>query len=176
MVVEERYPIGEFDFGYVPPREKFGNYIASIEALPEALEKVVSGLDEAQLDTPYRVGGWNIRQVVHHLADSHINAVMRFKLALTEETPAIKPYYEARWAELADGKTGPLAPSLNLLQGLHSRWVLLLNSMSSDDFKRSFHHPENGLTISLATSLACYAWHGQHHLAHIERLKKRNGW
>jgi hypothetical protein len=136
----------------------------------------VAGLDQEQLDTPYRPGGWTVRQVVHHIGDSHINSIVRFKLALTEETPTIRPYDEALWAELPDSRTAPVDPSLALIDTLHARWVLLLRSMSEQDFERRFHHPEHDRTFTLARTLAMYAWHGQHHIAHITRLRERMGW
>jgi hypothetical protein len=143
--------------------------------LPANLRTAVSGLTNSQLDTPYRDGGWNLRQVVHHLADSHANSYVRFKLSLTEEWPTIKPYDEAAWAELAYSRTLPVEPSLEMIAGLHTRWVALLQSLSEHDFQRGFNHPERG-RMTLATNLALYAWHSHHHTAHISALRARNGW
>ena len=130
----------------------------------------MAGLSEQQLDTPYRPGGWTARQVVHHLADSHMNSCVRFRLALTEDSPTIKPYDEVSWASLPDASTMPVEPSLILLEGLHSRWVRLLESMSETDFLREFHHPESGV-VRLEQNLAHYAWHGKHHVAHINSVR-----
>ena len=132
-------------------------------------------MNEAQLDTPYRDGGWTVRQVVHHVPDSHMNAYMRFRLALTEHEPVIKPYDEAAWAELVDGKTAPPEISLALLDALHDRWVRLLRSMTDADFQKQFRHPELGV-VPLEKNLALYAWHGKHHVAHITRLRERMQW
>lgn len=137
---------------------------------PARLRAAVSGLSEPQLDTPYRPGGWTVRQVVHHLPDSHINSYVRFKLALTEDTPTIKPYDEALWAKLPDAVATPIETSLRLMEGLHGRWVGLLESMSDTDFSRAFRHPEIGM-VRLDQNLALYAWHGKHHVAHINSLR-----
>jgi hypothetical protein len=136
----------------------------------------VAGLADTQLDTPYRTGGWTVRQVLHHVPDSHINAYTRFKLALTEADPPIKPYQEARWAELSDGRTAPVALSLDLLEALHRRWVLVLDGLAADDWSRSYLHPNQGRRITLDEGLALYAWHGEHHAAHITSLRRRMGW
>ena len=171
-----RYPVGRFQFdGDISPRAR-NQRIDEIAAAPAHLRSAVEGLSPAQLDTPYRPGGWTVRQVVHHVPDSHLNAYTRIKLALTEDEPTIKPYEEARWAELADGRTGPVEPSLTLLQVLHHRWVLLLRSLGPDDFRRRFRHPEHGRLIELDESVAMYAWHGRHHVAHIASLRRRMGW
>lgn len=171
-----RYPVGRF----VPPdgwtAEQIAGWRADVAAVPAAINAAVQGLTDAQLDTPYRDGGWTIRQVVHHLVDSHLNAFCRFKLALTEDLPTIKPYREAAWAELADGKSGPVASSLSMLDGLHARWARLLDSMSEHDFHCEFVHPEHGVSFTLGRTLAMYAWHGRHHAAHITSLRLRNGW
>ena len=135
----------------------------------------MSGLSDAQLDTPYRDRGWTVRQLVHHVADSHVNSVVRFKLALTEDWPTIKPYDEKAWAELPDSKTLPIDGSLVLIEALHARWVALLESMSEPDFARGIKHPERGPS-DLALTLALYAWHSQHHTAHITALRERMGW
>jgi uncharacterized damage-inducible protein DinB len=134
----------------------------------------IEGLSEQQLETPYRDGGWTVRQVVHHVADSHVNSYVRFKLAMTEEEPTIKPYMEDRWAELADSKS-PVEVSLSLLDSLHKRWNLLLRSFQSSDWQRTFRHPEMGL-LTLDQTLALYSWHGRHHVAHITTLRDRMGW
>lgn len=171
-----RYPIGKFQ-----PPSKFTpklieKYISDIEEFPSTLRGEVESLSDNQLNTPYRPGGWSVRQVVHHCADSHMNSMVRFKLALTEDKPAIKPYFEARWAELADSNSMPVGPALDFLDGLHARWVFLLRSLGENDFKKTFIHPEQGRDIRLDVNLALYAWHGKHHLAHITSLKKKKGW
>jgi uncharacterized damage-inducible protein DinB len=173
---DPRYPIGPF---VVPPSLSPAERAAAIEQIawaPAALRRAVQGLDEARLATPYRDGGWTVRQVVHHVPDSHVNAYVRFKLALTEERPTIKPYDQARWAELADVTAVPVDVSLSLLTALHARWVALLRAMSDADFARSFVHPEMGRTLTLDQTLANYAWHGRHHTAHITTLRERRGW
>ncbi|TCC98992.1 YfiT family bacillithiol transferase [Pedobacter psychroterrae] len=171
-----RFPIGK----YIPPstlsREMIDTFIMEIETLPNALKEEVFALNEEQLDTQYRPEGWTVRQVVHHLADSHINSYIRCKLALTEDNPTIKPYFEERWAELQDGKNTPVDSSLQLLEGLHIRWVALLKSLSDQDLTKAFVHPEHGKTIKLSEVVALYAHHGRHHLAQITELKKRKGW
>jgi hypothetical protein len=170
-----RYPIGKFDISMVPTApEEYAAQIQVLLDLPGDLRGAVAGLSDAELDTPYREGGWTARQVVHHVADSHANAYLRFKLALTEDWPTIKPYNEAAWAELADSKL-PVEPSLWLVAALHERWVELLESLHEADFQRGFTHPEHG-RLTLATALAMYAWHSLHHIAHIMDLRKRQGW
>lgn len=149
--------------------------IEEIARTPANLRSAVQGLSTKQLDTPYRPGGWTVRQVVHHLPDSHMNSYVRFKLALTEDEPTIKPYAEDRWAELSDTKATPIETSLTLLDSLHARWVALLRSLDSEQWKRNFRHPELG-PVSLEKSLALYAWHGRHHVAHIRNLREREGW
>ena len=170
-----RYPIGRF----VAPNEitetDVKQWIAAIQAMPSQLRQSIKGLEAPQLDTPYREGGWTVRQVVHHLADSHMNSYMRFRLALTEDTPQIKLYDEKGWAELADAKTAAPELSLGLLDSLHARWVMLLESMREDDWKRRFRHPKMG-DVSLDSMLGLYAWHGKHHLAHIAALRAQRGW
>ena len=169
-----RYPIGPFRRPEAVSAADRREAINQIEALPQALRDAVEGLTDVQLDTPYRPGGWTVRQTVHHVADSHANAYVRFRLALTEEEPTIKPYEEARWAELPDARTAPLALSLDLLNALHNRWVRLLRSLEGDDdvWQRRWHNPETG-SLTLAEALAQYAWHGQHHTAHITALRER---
>ena len=169
------YPIGRFDFKQVVEPARYPALIEEIAATPGLFRDAVRGLDEAQLDTPYRPGGWTVRQTVHHVADSHMNSFIRFRLALTEDEPAIKPYNQAAWAELADSHSGPVEWSLNLIESLHSRWVVLLKAMSNEGFSRTLRHPELGL-VRLDTNMALYAWHGRHHAAHITGLRERNGW
>lgn len=172
-----RYPIGRFT---PPPKitpELRANWIREIEEAPQRLRDAVKGLTEEQLRTPYRPGGWTVRQLVHHIPDSHMNAYIRFKLSLTEDVPTIKPYDEAAWAELTDTDTVPLETSLALLNAIHTRWVALLKSMGSDEFRRSYRHPEHGGRVfPLEEVLGLYAWHGCHHIAHITSLRERNGW
>jgi hypothetical protein len=169
------YPIGRFDFATPVPAADRPRLIAEIENAPGLLGKAIDGLDDRQLDTPYRPGGWTVRQVIHHVPDSHMNSYVRFRLALTEDEPTIKPYDEAKWANLHDAATMPAAPSLQLLENLHNRWVVLLRGMTDADFQRTFRHPEHGL-VRLDTNLALYAWHGRHHTAHITGLRQRLGW
>jgi len=173
--MDRRYPIGK----YTPPQEATPalrqQAIDSIAGTPAKLKAALSGLHDAQLDTPYRDGGWTVRQVAHHVPDSHLNAYVRFRLALTENQPTIKPYEEARWAELADAKSAPVAVSLALLEPLHDRWVRLLRSLTASDFARTFVHPEHGVR-TLDWMLFLYAWHGRHHTAHITTLRKQKGW
>jgi uncharacterized damage-inducible protein DinB len=147
-------------------------YISDIAALPEQLKNAVAALDDEQLDTPYRPGGWTVRQVVHHLADSHMNSYIRFKLALTEDEPLIKPYAEDQWAEIEEARRGPVGVSLTLLSALHARWVQTLAGMDEADFQRAFRHPELG-AVRLDMALALYAWHGKHHLGHIAQVAPR---
>ena len=176
MTADLRYPIGK----YVRPKSltpaQRTEAIEAIAAAPAALRAAVTGLTDRQLDTPYRPGGWTIRQVVHHVPDSHMNAYTRFKLALTEDTPTIKPYDEAKWAELDDGKSKLVEHSLTLLDALHARWVFLLERLKASDFDRAVHHPEWDTPMSLDQLLAMYAWHGKHHTAQITSLRERSGW
>jgi uncharacterized damage-inducible protein DinB len=171
-----QYPIGKFVKPDHVPEVLIHEWIEEIEKLPLQLKEAVEGLSEEQLDTPYREGGWTITQVVHHLADSHMNCYMRFHLALTENNPIIKPYNEKGWAELADGKNAPIEISLNLLASLHQRWAYLLKSMTNEELSRTFTHPQTGRVYILDEVLGLYAWHGKHHLAHITELKNRNNW
>lgn len=150
-------------------------WIDEIAAAPAKLRAAVAGFSEEQLDTPYRDGGWTVRQVVHHVPESHMNAYIRFKLALTEDEPIVKPYDEAAWAELPDVRETPMEVSLALLENLHDRWVRLLRSMSDSDFKKQFRHPDLGM-VPLEKNLALYAWHGKHHVAHITSLAERKQW
>lgn len=170
-----RFPIGKFKYEEPPTPEQRQALLLQIEQAPARLRAAVHGLSPQQLDTPYRPEGWTVRQVVHHVPDSHLNAYVRFKLALTEDEPTIKPYAEDRWAKLADTQATPVEVSLALLDSLHDRWVRLLRSLQPEDWKRTFRHPELGL-VPLEKNLALYAWHGQHHMAHITSLRERNGW
>jgi uncharacterized damage-inducible protein DinB len=169
------YPIGKFQRPQEVTPQMRGEFIAQIAAAPEALRNAVEGLSEDQLDTPYRPEGWTVRQVIHHVADSHMHSNIRMRFALTSAEPTIMPYPEAVWAELPDARNAPVDASLLLLENLHHRWVALLKSMSSADFGRTFRHPELGV-VRLDTNLALYAWHGRHHTAHITRLRDRMGW
>lgn len=171
-----RYPIGPFAYAGTMTDVQRAECVARIAAAPGKLRAAAAGLDDAQLDTPYRPGGWTVRQVVHHVPDSHINAYTRFRLALTEDTPTIKPYEEARWAELPDARGLPVAVSLALLEALHARWVPLLRGLTTADAARQLRHPEHGRLMSLDELLGLYAWHGDHHVAHITSLRGRMGW
>lgn len=170
-----RYPVGEFRFPESVSAQELAVFIDHIAATPERMREAIAGLSESQLDTPYRPGGWTVRQLAHHVPDSHMNSYVRFRLALTEEDPVIKPYEEARWAELPDARTMPVEPSLALLENLHARWVPLLRSLSDAEWKRSFRHPALG-PVRLEQNAALYAWHGRHHVAHITALRDRMGW
>ncbi len=170
-----RYPVGRFSPVSQPTAAERRDLILSIAALPAALRDAVAGLSDPRLDTQYRPGGWTVRQVVHHLPDSHMNAYVRFKLALTEDRPTIKPYDEAAWATLPDTALTPIETSLALLDALHRRWVVLLESMAEADFHREVVHPEHG-AITMDWMLQQYAWHGRHHTAHVTELRKRQGW
>ncbi len=170
-----QYPIGKFEWTGESSEEKRRGCIAAIEEAPAKFRAAVKGLTAKQLDTPYRPGGWTVRQLVHHLPDSHMNAYVRFKLALTEDKPTIKPYEQELWANLADTKTTPIETSLALLESLHERWAALLRSLTAADFARTFLHAEMG-EVSLDKTLGLYAWHGAHHTAHITSLRQRMGW
>ena len=172
---DSRFPIGEFRFEKDSAVEHRETWLGQIEAAPSQLRAAVDRLDDAQLDTPYRPKGWTVRQVVHHLPDSHMNSYVRFKLALTEETPTIRGYDQDGWAQLEDSLTGPIELSLNILEALHGRWVYLLRTLDTSDFERSFLHPELG-PVSLWTNLAYHVWHGRHHIAQITALCEREGW
>ncbi|MFZ0639014.1 MAG: bacillithiol transferase BstA [Candidatus Acidiferrales bacterium] len=172
---ELRYPVGKYQPAEKLTEENRKQMLAQIEEAPKKLRAAVAGLSREQLSTPYRDGGWTVQQVVHHLADSHMNAYTRFKLALTEDEPTIKPYNETRWAELSDSKTTPVESSLTLMDALHERWLNLLRGMSPADFSRKMKHPERG-AMSLDDTLGLYAWHGRHHVAHITGLRQRKGW
>lgn len=173
---DPRYPIGKFETrDSLSPAERTAA-IDQIAAVPQRMREAIRGLDEKQLDTPYRDGGWTVRQVVHHVPDSHLNAYTRVKLALTEDAPTIKPYDEAAWAALPDSRSTPIETSLTMLDALHERWTGLLGSMKAEDFQRRFTHPEHGKTFTLDWLVAMYAWHGRHHVAHITSLRERMGW
>ena len=176
MTVDLRYPIGEFRLDGEITEHQRSAWIADIAEAPARLRAAVEGLTAEQVETPYRPGGWTVRQVVHHVPDSHLNAYIRFKLALTEDAPTIKPYEEARWAELADTRVVPLEVSLTLLTTLHERWVALLRSLGPTDLGRTFWHPEQQRAIALDRALGLYAWHGRHHVAHIRSLRDRMRW
>lgn len=174
-MTDPRYPVGTFQ-----PKERItaderSALIGAIADTPARLSAAVSGLTDARLDTPYREGGWTVRQVVHHLPDSHLNAYVRLKLTLTEEHPTVKPYEESLWAELHDAKTLPIAPSLQLLASLHERWIGCLRSLRPEDFARTFRHPESGVR-NLDWLVQLYGWHGRHHVAQITALRERMGW
>ena len=170
-----KYPIGKFVRGTkASTSERRAECIAMIEAFPQQLNDAVQGMSDAQLDTPYRPGGWRVRQLVHHIADSHTQTIIRFKLALTEESPFIKPYKEALWAEHVDARTMPVEPSLAIIAGIHARWVVLMRAMATVEWDRVFVHPEQQREISLAEALELYVWHSAHHSAHITGLKERN--
>ncbi len=170
-----RYPVGRFQSPQEITATQRDEWIATLEALPGKLRDATSGLSEEQIDTPYRSGGWTVRQVIHHLADSHSNASLRMRLALTEDVPVIKPYFEAKWAELPDAKSADVAVSLQLLEALHQRLVTLLRGLTEEQFARQYRHPEMG-EMAMDQVLGLYAWHSRHHLAHITGLRERSGW
>jgi uncharacterized damage-inducible protein DinB len=170
-----RFPVGKFHYDGPPNDQQKQEFLNEIEQAPTKLRAAVKGLSDSQLDTPYRPEGWTVRQVVHHVPDSHLNSYVRFKLALTEDEPTIKPYAEDRWAELSDTKATPIDVSLTLLESLHDRWVRLLRSLTPEQWKRTFRHPELG-PMTLEKTLALYAWHSRHHVAHITELRKRMSW
>lgn len=168
-----RYPIGHFEHEGPVTEADRARWIGQIEALPEQMRDAVAGLTDAQLDTPYRPGGWTLRQVVHHVPDSHLNSYVRCKWALTEDAPVIKPYDEQGWAELADAREAPVGISLNMLTALHAKWAVLLRSLSPAQWARPFVHPVSG-PVDLARTVGSYAWHGRHHLAHITSALERD--
>lgn len=170
-----RYPIGKLQRVDVLNEEQRRECIRNIAEAPVHMRAAVSGLNDEQLNTPYRPGGWTVRQVVHHVPDSHLNAYVRFKLAITEDIPTVKTYKESTWAELPDARTAPIDMSLTILEGLHKRWVLFLQSLSQSDFRKTFNHPENGM-MNLDMLLQVYSWHSRHHVAHITSLRERMGW
>lgn len=171
-----RFPIGKFDKPATISKELLDNWISDIATFPKRLSNEVLSLTDEQLDTAYRPEGWTIRQVIHHCADSHMNSLTRLKLSLTEDQPTIKPYFEERWAELVDAKNMPIHASLKMLEGIHERWTVLLNNLTDKQLERKFIHPEHGKTFSVDENIGIYAWHCNHHLAHITETKKRNNW
>ncbi|MFI5252156.1 MAG: YfiT family bacillithiol transferase [Bacteroidota bacterium] len=170
-----RYPIGQYDMDVKSSPAQRPEFIRQIGKAPAKIKEAVAGLTNKQLDTPYRPGGWTVTQVVHHLADSHINAYVRTRLIVTEDEPLVKPYNETLWAELIDSRKAPISLSLQLLESMHKRWVILLNSLKPKDFKKMYRHPEYG-SRNLDVLIALYAWHGRHHTAHITALRDRMGW
>jgi len=172
---DPRYPIGKFSFDGPLTADQKKQYLNDIDQTPARLRTAVRGLSEQQLNTPYREGGWTVRQLTHHVPDSHMNAYIRFKLALTEDEPTIRPYMEDRWAELPESKQAPIDVSLALLDSLHQRWTMVLRNIPDADWKRTFRHPEMGL-LSLEKTLALYSWHGRHHEAHVTSLREKMGW
>jgi uncharacterized damage-inducible protein DinB len=181
MASDPRYPIGKVDDQLYTAKDGYTEkakaaFLLDIQQCPSLLEQAISNLDEQQLNVPYRDGGWTSKQVVHHVADSHMNAYIRFKLALTEDNPTIKPYDEAAWAELSDTKNLPLNISLTLLHALHIRWMEVMKNMTDADWQRTVFHPEQKKEIPLWNMLGIYAWHGKHHTAHITTLRERMNW
>lgn len=172
---DPRFPVGKFRWEEGAGETHRAEWIEQIAALPAHFREALRGLSDEQLDTPYRDGGWTVRQLAHHVPDSHMNAYVRLKLGLTEDSPVIKPYEEAAWALLDDTRTTPVEVSLTLLEALHTRWVNTLRAMSETDWSRTVRHPERGL-MRLDQLLALYAWHGRHHVAHISALRERMGW
>jgi uncharacterized damage-inducible protein DinB len=173
--MDPRYPIGKFEMPEKVTAELRAVAIRDIAAVPEKMRAAVNGLNDAQLDTPYREGGWTVRQVVHHVPDSHMNAYIRCRLTLTEKQPTIKPYEESAWAKLEDAAHAPVEVSLRLLEPLHERWVRLLRSVNSEEFARTLVHPDAGVK-TMDWLLFLYSWHGKHHTAHITELRKAKGW
>lgn len=171
-----KYPIGRFKAPHAIDQRQIESEITRIESLPTQLRDLAKDLNDEQLDTPYRPEGWTVRQVIHHLPDSHTNGYIRFKWTLTEETPMIKAYNEQEWSALSDAVSAPIGHSLNLLEALHVKWVYLLKGLSIDDFKRRYIHPETKQEVSLYTAISLYAWHGEHHYMHIRRLCERMDW
>lgn len=174
-MTDARFPIGKFHYEGPLSDDQKRAFLDDVEQTPAKLRAAVAGLSDKQLDTPYRPEGWTVRQVVHHVPDSHLNSYVRFKLALTEDEPTIKTYAEDRWAELADTKATPIEVSLTMLDSLHDRWMRLLRSLTAEEWKRTFRHPDLG-PMTLEKTLALYAWHGRHHVAHITELRKRMVW
>jgi uncharacterized damage-inducible protein DinB len=172
---DPRYPIGKFSYDGPPTTEQRKKWLNEIEQTPALYRAAVKDLNDKQLDTPYRDGGWTVRQLSHHIPDSHMNAYIRFKMALTEDAPIIKTYAEDRWAELPESKNTPIEMSLTMLELLHKRWVLVLRNMSEAEWKKTYVHPELG-PMALEKALALYAWHGPHHTAHVTKLRAKMGW
>ncbi|MBC8755098.1 putative metal-dependent hydrolase [Kordia sp. YSTF-M3] len=171
-----KYPIGKIQIPTIITAEHISNWITILENFPVLLENLVTNLSPSQLNTPYRPGGWTIRQVIHHLADSHHNSYTRFKWTLTEDQPVIKTYYEDRWAELFDSKTAPIKLSLDSLKALHAKWTYFLKGLTVADLEQIFIHPDGNEKVSLKENIGIYAWHCNHHYAHIEQLMIREGW
>lgn len=175
-MTDPRYPIGKADLSIAATPERRRAWIADIAHGPAAMRAAVTGLSASQLDTPYRPSGWTVRQVVHHVADSHANAYIRFKQTLTEERPLVMAYNEAKWAELADSRDVPIEVSLTLLDAVHQRWLSVIRSMPADAYARQYRHPEHGRLYSLDEALNLYSWHSRHHVAHVTTLRTREGW
>lgn len=175
MSIDPRYPIGKYEPQLYSEKQKQA-WLLDLQFLPEALERAITNLDQAQLDTPYREGGWTVRQLVHHVADSHMNAYIRFKLGLTEDKPTIKPYEEQEWALLADNQAVPINVSLTLLHALHIRWVATIKNLSEEQWNRLVIHPAANREMSLWFLLGLYAWHGNHHVAHVTTLRENKQW
>ncbi|MBS1517865.1 MAG: putative metal-dependent hydrolase [Bacteroidetes bacterium] len=175
-IEQQKYPAGKFVKPESVTPELMKQYLMVISGFPSRIRKEVQDLTEEQLDTPYRAEGWTIRQVVNHCADSHMNSLMRLKLALTENNPVIKPYFEDKWAELPDSKNMPVESALKMLEGIHERWSVLIKNLSAEQMKRTFFHPENRIKFRVDENIGLYAWHCDHHLAHITRLKNARGW
>lgn len=173
---QKRFPIGEYQQPANICDIKLDEYIKVIKNFPEKLKNLIEDLSDDQLDTPYREGGWTVRQLVNHIADSHINSFIRLKLALTEDNPTIRPYDEAKWAELQDSVNMPIKPAMRMIKGTNQRWAALLKSLTNKQFERTFHHPEQNKDYDLRNYLAIYVWHCSHHFAHIEHLKIEKGW
>lgn len=171
-----RYPIGRHTHPESITREQRARFIDDIAACPAAIRAAVKGLDDTRLDTPYRDGGWTVRQVVHHVPDSHLQAYVRIKLALTEDEPTIKAYEEDRWAELPEARSAPIEMSLALLDAVHARWIAALRALEPGQFARCYFHPQQQRALSVDQTLALYSWHGRHHVAHIQSLREREGW
>lgn len=177
MTLEQlKFPIGKFEKPKTITTDDLTKWISTISSFPVRLRNEVNHLTNEQLDTQYRPEGWTIRQVIHHCADSHMNSLTRMKLALTEDQPSIKPYYEERWAELSDSKNMPVESSLKMIEGIHERWTVLLNHLTEEQNGRTFIHPEHGRIFRIDETVGIYAWHCNHHLAHITETKKRNNW
>jgi hypothetical protein len=175
MTTDLRYPIGRYEAQPFSHKQKL-EWLQDIQFLPGLVEQAIENLDAAQLDTPYRPDGWTVKEVTHHLADSHMNAYTRFKLGITEEKPTIKPYDEVEWTKLRDVDVVPVNISITLLYALHTRWHAAIRDLEEAQWKRSVIHPEHGREMSLWHLLGMYAWHGKHHVAHITHLRQRSGW
>jgi DinB superfamily len=171
-----RYPLGRYKAPEEFSDSKIINWVSNIESFPAKLKSEVDNLNDSQLNTSYREDGWTVKQVVHHLADSHLNAYIRVKLTLTEDEPTVKPYFEYKWAKLIDSEIVPIGESLKLLRGVHQRWAAILKNLSEEEWQRRYFHPENKSYVSLKEMTALYSWHCDHHLAHITSLKQRMGW